>query len=183
MNTHQISIKHRFILFIIVVVFLYPACRPKTVPFAVVREANFRVGPVDLPLNDEGKKMLADFLLKGGDNRHSVIAAPDAPKAYAALFVLLSDDTFLRRSKFRKEGDIGKISKTLEQWFEKFIVYSLIDSQKERPPIVAPISLKDKNGKYWWVFYMPQPPANLEKDPRIIQVLVTMTPAKDADIY
>lgn len=183
MDTHDISIKHRFIFFMLFVLFCYPACSSRTVPFAVVREADFRVGPVDLPLSNEGKKKITEFLLKGGDNHFSNIVAPDAPKAYADLFILLSDSTFLRRSKFRKEGDIGKISKALEQWFEKPIVYSLIDSQKERPPIIAPISLKDKNGKYWWVFYMPQPPANLEKDPGIIQVLITMTPTKDTDKY
>jgi hypothetical protein len=183
MNTHYISIKHRFIGFMVVVVFLLPACRPKTVPFTVVREADFRVGPVDLPLNDEGKKKLTDFLLKGGDNCRGDIAAPDAPKAYAALFVLLSDDTFLHRSKFRKEGAIGEISKPLGQWFEKSIVYSLIDSQNKRPLVIAPLSLADKNGKYRWVFYMPQPPGNFEKDPRIIQVLVTLTPTKDIVKY
>lgn len=183
MNTNYISIKHRFIFFILIVFFIYPACRPKSVPFVVVREADFRVGPVDLPLNDEGKKKISTFLLKGGDNRCSDIIAPEVPQTYAGLFALLSDSNFLRRSKFRKEGKVVKISQILEQWFEKSIVYSLIDSQNERPLIIAPISLKDKNGKYWWVFYMPQPPANLENDPEIIQVMITVTPAKDDDKY
>lgn len=183
MNKHFISLKYRCIVFMLVVVFLYPACRPKTVPFVVVREADFRVGPVDLPLNDEGKKKIEDFLLKGGDNRRGDLVDPGAPKAYAGLFALLSDSAFLRRGMFRKEGDIGKISKPLEQWFEKSIVYSLIDSQNKRPLIITPISLEDKNGKYWWVFYMPQPPGNLEQDPKIIRVLVTVTPAKDIAHY
>lgn len=183
MNIHCISIKRRFVFLIVVVVLFYSACRPKTIPFVVVREADFRVGPVDLPLNDEGKKIIENFLLKGGDKSRSDIVDPGVPKEYAGLFTLLSDSTFLHRHKFRKDGEMGKISKNLEQWFEKSIVYSVIDSQNKRPFIIAPISIKDKNKKYWWVFYMPPSMDDLEDDPRIIQVLITATVSKDVDKY
>lgn len=183
MNTHCISIKRRFVFFIVVVVLFYSACRPKTVPFVVVREADFHVGPVELPLNEEGKKNIENFLLKGGDNSRSDIVDPGVRKTYQGLFALLSDNTFLRRSKFRRRGEIAEISKILEQWFEKSIVYSIIDSQNKRPLIIAPISLKDKNKKYWWIFYMPQSIDELKDDPRIIHVLITAVASKDVDKY
>ncbi|MCU0287744.1 MAG: hypothetical protein MUF15_15295 [Acidobacteria bacterium] len=182
MNTNDISHKQRFIFFILIVFLLYPACRPKAVPFVIVREADFRVG-VDLPLNEEGKKKLINFLIKGGDNQCSDIIIPEVPKAYNELFVLLSDSNFLYRSKFRKKGTVGKISKVLEPWFEKSIIYTLIDSQNQRPLIIAPICLQDKNKRYSWVFYMPQPPADIENDPLITRLLITLTPAKNDDKY
>lgn len=182
MVNRRALLKTRFIVFMMVLIFVYPACTPKKVPFVVVREKDFRVGPVGLPLEEPGKNEILTFLVKGGDNSVRDYVDPGAVKAYADLFKLLSDPTFLYTSKFRKEGDIGKISKTLEQWFEESIVYSLIDATRDRPPAIAPISLEDKNGKYWWVFYLPEEGEGGE-DPKVVQVLVTVAPTKHLQQY
>lgn len=58
------SLKTRLVVFMMVLVFVYPACTPKKVPFVVVREKDFRVGPVGLPLEEPGKDEILTFLVK-----------------------------------------------------------------------------------------------------------------------
>lgn len=172
------KIKSRLLFLIIPILFIsfFHACRPTTVPYSIVRESDFRVGPVDLPLTESGKKTLEQFLIKGGDKSKNSYIDPDAPKKYADLFKLISNQEFLFSNKFRKEGKIGTISNLLEKWFDKTIVYSTIDATIERPQIISPISLKTKDGKYWWIFMRDQDPAPNGQDIKIIKLIISLRP-------
>jgi hypothetical protein len=180
-NRHFLQ-RARLIVILLVIAFIYPACTPSRVSYVVVREKDFRVGPVDLPLQEEGKNEILMFLLKGGDHSVQDFVDPDAKTRYAGLFQLLSDPESLSPAKFRKQGEIGKVSQTLSQWFKAAIVYSLIDATRDRPAPIAPISVKDNNGRYWWVFYLAKE-SETGENLKIAQVLVTLAPTKDLQQY
>ncbi|MCP5050511.1 MAG: hypothetical protein GY940_25325 [bacterium] len=167
---------------ILAMVFVFPACSPREVSFVVVREENFRIGPVPLPLDEQGKRQVKMFLEKGGDNSKRDQVDFNVEKRYDPLFKLLADPSFLYAEKFRKEDEIGKISLPLEEWFEKKILYSIIDATQKKPLAIPPLSVKDKNGKYWWVFYFPQDGkggGNL----KISKLLITVATTKDIRHY
>jgi hypothetical protein len=120
-------------------------------PCAVVREANFRCGPVDLPVTAESWSKISTFLQRGGDWNNQDLVDRKALKRYEGLFELLSDAKFLRSGNFRNEETIDQVSAQLKPWFDSPIIYQLVDATQEQPLAPAPICAHD--GKYWWIFY------------------------------
>ena len=120
-------------------------------PCAIVREAGFRCGPVDLPLTAESRKKISTFLQRGGDWNNQDLLDLNALKYYDGLFELLSDAQFLRSGNFRNEKTIDQVSAQLEPWFHNPIIYQLVDATQKQPLVPAPICMND--GKHWWIFY------------------------------
>lgn len=163
----------KLIIIILLIFFAYQGCCPKCEPsFAPVREADFRFGPVSLPLTEEAKKDLILFLSKEGDKRSSDFVDPYASKRYEGLLELLSDSEFLKNSenfKLKGETKTVKISKTLEKWLKNPIVYQVVDATQQRPPIINPIAISDNT--YWWIFYRDQ---NDTGGFKVVALLVTL---------
>jgi hypothetical protein len=60
------------IIYVLVLIFLVQtACIYKHIPIVVVREKVLRFGPVPIPLNEEIKKELKNYIRTGGDTRNS----------------------------------------------------------------------------------------------------------------
>jgi hypothetical protein len=148
------------LLIVILPVLLNLGCGPSkytvsfseyTLPCAVVREANLRCGPVDLPVTAESRKKISTFLQRGGDWNNQDLLDLNVLKYYDGLYELLSDATFLRSGNFRNEETIDQVSAQLKTWFHNPIIYQLVDATREQPLVPAPICMHD--GKYWWIFY------------------------------
>ena len=169
----------QLVFFLLFITFIYSNCC-KQPAVVVVRESDFRLGPISLPLDDNEKKDIFTFLLKGGDQEQENIVDPKAKKMYKDLLKLLSQKEFLTSKNFIKEGKIDRVSTKLSQWFKKRIVYPIIDATQKRPPIRNPISMTD--GTYWWVFYRSK-----EKDDEghfvIIKLLITLRITKELEHF
>jgi hypothetical protein len=150
------------LLVVILPVFLNMGCGPSgaskyqvfteyTLPCAVVREADFRCGPVDLPVTAESRKKISAFLQRGGDWNNQDLVDRRATQSYDGLLELLSDAKFLRSGHFRNETTIDQVSAQLKPWFHDPIIYQLVDATQQRFLVPAPICEND--GKYWWIFY------------------------------
>jgi hypothetical protein len=173
--------KTRNLLILSIVLVLVSSCSTKyNTAFVVVREADFRVGPVSLPLNQEDKEKIELFLLKGGDNSIQDFVEPSANIMFQELFEKLADPGFLMIDNFRNPGEIDKVSEIMRTWFEEPIVYQLIDATQKRPPLINPICMTD--GRYWWVFYMGHN-GGAGGGFRIKKLLVTVSPSKILDHY
>ena len=94
-----------------------------TIPFVTVREADFRCGPLDLPLNRESRRRISNFLQRGGNRANHDMLDPEAPVHYAELLDLISNLQFLYSSNFREKDQIDQVSKSLEIWFHNPIIY------------------------------------------------------------
>ena len=70
-----------------------------TLPFVTVREADFRCGPLDLPLTDESRREISTFLQRGGNWGNNEMLDFNTPTYYEELLNLLSDPTFLHSSR------------------------------------------------------------------------------------
>ncbi|MCP5102840.1 MAG: hypothetical protein GY950_05660 [bacterium] len=167
------------LILILMLLTLYTGCG-KATAFVVVRESDFRLGPVTLPLADTQKKEILVFLVKGGDHAQENIVEPKAKKKYKDLLELLSKKKFLVSSNFVKDGKIDNVSPKLEQWFGSPIVYQLIDATQKRPPVTNPLCMTD--GKYWWVFYRWKEKGN-DADYTITKLLITLRISKDLDQF
>lgn len=169
----------QLVFFILLITFIYSNCC-KQPAVVVVRESDFRLGPIPLPLDDNEKKDILKFLLKGGDHEQENIVYPRAKKKYKELLELLSQEDFLNSKNFEKKGEKGKITERLKQWFKNRIVYTIIDATKDHPPIRKPISMTD--GTFWWVFYRSK-----EKDDEgyfaIIKLLITLRITKELEHF
>lgn len=53
-----------------------------SLPFVTVREADFRCGPLDLPLTDESRRMISTFLQRGGNWGNDEMLDSTAPTYY-----------------------------------------------------------------------------------------------------
>lgn len=179
----HILLKTGFIVFILVILFIYAGCKSNptySISFITVRGANFRVGPLKLPLEKEGEKAILSFLARGGVRSINDFVDAGAEQHYKELFKLLADEKFLYTSKFRKEGKIDEVSAALTKWFYKTIIYQLIDATKKKPLSPNPMCMTD--GKYWWVFYLDS--KKQEKgDFKVIELLVTAAPSKHLKHY
>lgn len=178
------SLKTWFIFSLLAVAFIYSGCTvhaPKySITFVTVREADFRVGPAPLPLKQADRDRIVSFLAKGGDRSINDHVDPGAEYFYSGLLELLSSPGFLYSSKFRKKGEMDKISKPLEQWFHNPIIYQLIDARQEKPSPLNPMCMTD--GKYWWIFYMKKEKGK-ENDFKIVKLLITAAPSKTLKHY
>jgi UDP-2,3-diacylglucosamine pyrophosphatase LpxH len=155
---------HRFmpsaLLLMILPMLLNAGCGPSkytvafseyTLPFVTVREADFRCGPVDLPLTEESRGKIATFLQRGGNWGNYEFLDYNTPTYYEKLLDLLSDPKFLHSSNFREETAIDQVSAQMKPWFHNPIIYQIIDGTKQHPSVPNPICVAD--GKYWWIFY------------------------------
>jgi UDP-2,3-diacylglucosamine pyrophosphatase LpxH len=122
-----------------------------TLPFVTVREADFRCGPVDLPLTEESRGKIATFLQRGGNWGNDEFLDSNSPAYYDKLLDLLSDPKFLHSSNFRQETAIDQVSAQMKPWFHSPIIYQIVDGTKKHPLVPNPICVSD--GKYWWIFY------------------------------
>ena len=122
-----------------------------TLPFVTMREADFRCGPVDLPLTDESRGKIATFFQRGGNWGNDEFLDSNTPAYYDKLLDLLSDPKFLHSSNFRQETEIDQVSAQLKPWFHSPIIYQMVDATKKHPLVPNPICVSD--GKYWWIFY------------------------------
>ena len=123
-----------------------------TLPFVTVREADFRCGPVDLPLTDESRGKMSTFFQRGGNWGNDEFLDSNTPTYYDKLLDLLSDPKFLHSSNFRQETEIDQVSAQLKPWFHSPIIYQIVDGTKKQPLVPNPICVSD--GKYWWIFYL-----------------------------
>jgi hypothetical protein len=73
-----------------------------TLPFVTVREADYRCGPVDLPLTDESRGKISTFFQRGGNWGNDEFLDSNTPTYYDELLDLLSDPKFLHSSNFRE---------------------------------------------------------------------------------
>jgi len=149
-------------------------------PCAVVREADFRCGPVDLPVTAESRNKISTFLHRGGDWSKQDLVDRKAVKYYEGLIELLSDANFLRSGNFRDEKAIDQVSAQLKPWFHNPIIYQLVDATQERPLAPAPICMND--GKYWWIFYTGRRLADTG-DLEITKVLISTPFARMIEHY
>jgi UDP-2,3-diacylglucosamine pyrophosphatase LpxH len=122
-----------------------------TLPFVTVREADFRCGPVDLPLTEESRGKIATFLQRGGNWGNDEFLDSNSPAYYDKLLDLLSDPKFRHSSNFRQETAIDQVSAQMKPWFHSPIIYQIVDGTKKHPLVPNPICVSD--GKYWWIFY------------------------------
>jgi hypothetical protein len=111
-----------------------------------VREAQLRSNDLRLPLSKDDHDHLLKFLVAGG-NRDSLEDGDsvdlDAPKRYAPLLSMLSDQENLDPDDLRGAG--------FRAWFPEEPVREVIDARAARPPVAdAPFAVTD--GTYWWVF-------------------------------
>jgi hypothetical protein len=123
-----------------------------TLPFVTVREADYRCGPVDLPLTDESRGKISTFFQRGGNWGNDEFLDSNTPTYYDELLDLLSDPKFLHSSNFREEKEIDRVSAQLKPWFHSPIIYQIVDGTKKQPLVPNPICVSD--GKYWWIFYL-----------------------------
>ena len=121
-----------------------------TISFVTVREKDFRLGPLPLPLDGEGKAALLSFLEKGGDHGIDDYVDAGAEHHHGELLELLSRPDFLHSANFRKEEMPGEIADGLTRWFHKPIIYQLIDARHDTPVVPRPMCMTD--GQYWWIF-------------------------------
>jgi UDP-2,3-diacylglucosamine pyrophosphatase LpxH len=173
---------YRFMLLILLIivlpVLLNMGCGPSkytvsfskyTLPFATVREADFRCGPVDLPMTEESRRKISTFLQRGGNWGNEEMVDFSTPTYYEELLDLLSDSKFLHSSNFRQEEMIDQVSAQLEPWFHSPIIYQIVDATKKVPLVPSPICVSD--GKYWWIFYTGKRLADTD-DLEITKVLI-----------
>lgn len=123
-----------------------------TLPFVTVREADFRCGPLELPLTDASRRKISTFLQRGGNWGNNEMLDFNTPTYYEELLDLLSDPTFLHSSNFRQENQIDQVSEPLKPWFHSPVIYQIVDGTQKHPVVPNPICISD--GKYWWIFYL-----------------------------
>jgi len=146
-------LKPRIIFFIILIFLIQAACTYKHIPIAVVREKVLRFGPVPLPLNENIKTGLTNYLKAGGDTRNpGPVDFFLANKTfYSGLLDLLSrqDKKIEIEDIFSKEKGIYKIA---YKGFQAPIIYDLIDASRETPDegSFGPLAVSD--GHLLWIF-------------------------------
>jgi hypothetical protein len=143
------------IIYVLVLIFLVQtACIYKHIPIVVVREKVLRFGPVPIPLNEEIKKELKNYIRTGGDTRNSgpVAFFLTNETFYSGLLDLLSrkDKKIEIENFFSKEKGIYKIA---YKGFQAPIIYDIIDATMETPNegSFGPLAVSD--GHLFWVFY------------------------------
>jgi UDP-2,3-diacylglucosamine pyrophosphatase LpxH len=151
-----------------------------TITFVTVREADFRLGPLPLPLDEDGKTALLAFLERGGDHRIDDYVDAGAEHHYGDLIALLSRPEFLHSRSFRREEAAGEVSDGLTKWFHKPILYQLIDARHDTPRVPRPMCMTD--GQYWWIFYMDKHPEE-EGSFKVTELLVSAAPSKTLKHY
>jgi hypothetical protein len=120
----------------------------------VVREKVLRFGPVSLPLNEEIKKELNNYIRAGGDTRKPgpVAFFLTNKTFYSGLIDLLSreDKKIKIEDLFSKEKGIYKIA---YKGFQAPIIYDIIDATRETPNegSFGPLAVSD--GHLLWIFY------------------------------
>lgn len=147
-------LKARIIYVLILIFLVQTACTYKYIPLVVVREQVLRFGPVPLPLNEENKQKLMDYIKEGGDTRNTGPVAfflTNEP-FYSNLLELLSrkDKEIKIEDFFSKEKGIYKIT---YKGFQTPIIYDIIDATRETPNEgnLGPLSVSD--GHLMWIFY------------------------------
>jgi len=146
-----------------------------SIPFITVREADFRIGPLDLPLDEKSKEMILTFLQRGGNWGNQDLVDFEAPAHYSGLLELLSDPKFLYSRNFRNKAQIDEISPTMQPWLHSPIIYQIIDASQDRPPVHNPMSISD--GKYWWIFFTQKESPESE-DSKIVRLTITASPSQ-----
>lgn len=114
-----------------------------------VREKRFRSEVLQLPLTDESRIQLIQFLIAGGDRNKigTVIVEPqEVVNVYEPLLKYLSNSNNLTlkdlSSQYRFRNYFKEISR------------DVIDANQ--PDIIYPPPIAGKRGRYWWIFYHSQ---------------------------
>jgi hypothetical protein len=147
-------LKVRIIYFLLLIFLVQIACLYKQVPIVVIREKVLRFGPVPLPLKEQIKKELKNYIMAGGDTRNSgpVAFFLTNETFYSGLLDLLSrkDKKIEIEDLFLIEKGIYKIA---YKGFHKPIIYDVIDATREKPieESFGPIAMSD--GYLLWIFY------------------------------
>jgi len=143
------------LLVLYICIFVTPSChRFAQLLFVAVRESDFRIGPFELPLNEDSKKAITNFLARSGDNAISDIVEPAALESYSELLDLLSTDSFVEKAnnlRSKRSSDTAKIADSLKEWLRNPIVFQVVDATQKRPEIINPFAISD--GQFWWIFY------------------------------
>jgi len=134
---------------------LLAACGPRQAPLPTVipvpaQDSRWEITPADrihLPLDAAGRAELSDALTWGlnRNNKADNVGAgtdPDAPRRYAPLFDLLSNNP--------KLADLE--TAPYKKWFPDLMVKQVVDARDlATPRDHAPVALNDHT--YWWIFY------------------------------
>jgi len=105
------------LLFMILPVLLNTACGSSkytvafseyTLPFVTVREADFRCGPLDLPLTDECRRMISTFLQRGGNWGNEEMLDLPAPTYYDESGARFKYDTTMHGPMVALEVGFGQ---------------------------------------------------------------------------
>lgn len=120
---------------------------------AVVREQDFRIERLPLPLTPSGRDAILSFLKAGGDRERigRVLVDPGAEARWDGWLKLLQDEKFLVESNFRRDEKSLKPAEALKPWFTESLTYQCVDATLKRPATVDPLALTD--GTYWWILY------------------------------
>jgi len=162
--------------------FLETGCQTPShsIPFITVREADLRLGPVDLPLSEADRKTILSFLQRGGNWATQDVVDSHAPIHYSELLDLLSAPEFLSSHNFRNENKIDEISPAMHKWFFNPIIYQIIDATKNRPPVHNPMGISD--GRYWWIFHAEKSTADPD-ELKITRLVITASLSKSMVHY
>lgn len=126
-------------------------------PVAVVREMDLCIGPLPLPLNEQTKNELRDYLRAGGDKKNTGPAGfyLHKKKAYEELISFLSGKGMFQVSDlFTMKKGLFQVNPRVSRWFKEPVVLSIIDATEKRPSSekgIGPLAVSD--GYFWWIFY------------------------------
>lgn len=152
----------------------------RSIPFIAMREANFRLGPIDLPLDKQERDNVLLFLQRGGNWENQDLTDLEAPAHYSGLLDRLSDPDFLYSHNFRDNTQIDRVAPAMRKWFHDPIIYQIVDASLDRPPVHNPMSISD--GKYWWVFYTQRESLD-SRDSKLVQLTITASLSKSMRHY
>ena len=154
MNIKRHFSKTGIIYFLLLLLLLPPACIHKPFPLVVVREKVLRFRAEPLPLNDETKEALKNYLKSGGDTRKTgpVDFYIKNERFYTGLLDLLSvnDRPIKVADLFSQVNGIYKIAYS---GFQNPVFYDIIDATRETPAAeesFGPLAVSD--GHLWWIF-------------------------------
>jgi hypothetical protein len=159
---------------ILCVFVITPGCsKAKEITFIPVPRFEDRTGPYTVPLDEDSKAAIMEFLEKKklscipigsekGKSRKEKIETRTAPlnlECYKSLLAKLSQTLVIRDIRRRLKGNEVMVSEAFGRWFMNRMIKDVIDSREGDPNCSGSV-VKNKNhltlalpdGNYWWIF-------------------------------